>query len=158
MNKVAEVKLTKDADAKIVGVEEGQTEIQAREAVKNGSRDRWGNLRANVGGRPKKKEGSKVCEMLDSNRRNDILKHRKQELKGPVQLKLVEELCALAEGFGESARGGTDFWKAAKTILVVLSRKRVKSMVQKEDKIRKKGGRHQGRVRRKVGQRLRQDE
>ena len=91
MNKVAEVKLTKEADAKIVCVEEEQTEIQAREAAKNGSRDRWGNMRANVGGRPKKKEGSKVCEMLDSNRKTDILKQRRQEVKGAVQLKLLEE-------------------------------------------------------------------
>ena len=57
MNKVAEVMLTKEADANIVGVEEEQTEIQARESVSNENRDRWRDLRANVGGRPKGQAG-----------------------------------------------------------------------------------------------------
>jgi hypothetical protein len=54
---------------------------------------------------------------LNSSRKSDILKQRRQEVKGAVQLKLVEELCTLAKGFGESAQDRTDFWKAAKPII-----------------------------------------
>ena len=53
MNKVKEFQEAKKSTEILEGLE-GELAIQDSSAVANGSRDRWGNLRVNKGGRPNK--------------------------------------------------------------------------------------------------------
>ena len=129
LHQVAELEAEKKAE-KVVALAEEEAQLQQNVGVKNGSRDRWGNLRKNVGGRPPKLAGRRTDELAEKDGRGNVKrpqdKAKRQELRGPVQLKIVDELCELAKGFGESAAQRTQFWAAAKPIIGDLDRKRVK--------------------------------
>ena len=52
-------------------------------------------------------------------------------------MNIIDEVAKLAQGFGESAKGRTEFWKAAKPIIGNLDRDRVKKMVKKREQVQK---------------------
>ena len=135
---VAELEAEKKAE-KIIALAEEVEELEEAQVVKNGSRDRFGNLRKNVGGRPKKVQELTIAEQNEaggkSNSKRQEQKQLRQELRGGVQLNIIDEVCELAKGFGESASERTEFWKAAKPIIGDLDRKRVKQMVKKRNPI-----------------------
>ena len=93
-------------------------------------------MRANKGGRPRNAELS-ISQLLGGNVQKGVNKARRQEIRGPVQLKIVDELCTLAKGFGESAQERTEFWQAAKPIVGDLgkNRKRIKKMIREREEI-----------------------
>ena len=65
---------TKEVDADLVGIEEEVPEIQKSGSVKNGCRDRWGNLRKNVGGRPKVRAGAVGVAELFGGKKPEVAK------------------------------------------------------------------------------------
>ena len=64
-----------------------------------------------------------------------LKKPKRQEIKGPVQLKCVDELIELSKGFGTSTSERTDFWIAAEDIIGDLGRKRAKKMMERREQI-----------------------
>ena len=161
LHQVAELEAEKKAE-KVVALAEEEAELQANVGVKNGSRDKWGNLRKNVGGRPRKLAGSRKDDSAEQHGRGNVKrpqdKSERQELKGPVQLKIVDELSELAKGFGESAGQRTQFWAAAKPIIGDLQRKRVKKMMHKRQQIETRCDKNQSWHNRKVGKGLQSHE
>ena len=88
---------------------------------------RFGNLRKNVGGRPRK--AARTDEGFGSNSKRHQDKAMRQEIHGHVQLEIVKRLLEISKDYDNSAQGRTSFWKAAKPIIGDLSRKRCKSLM-----------------------------
>ena len=98
-------------------------------------------MKQNVGGRPRKDQNvKKIEEMFEGTHgRAAIAKEKRQEVRGPIQLTIIEQLSTLAAGFGESAAERTDFWRAAKPIIGDLNRKRFKKMFRKLQELEARG-------------------
>lgn len=101
MNKVNEFQQAKKSTEILEGLEE-ELGVQDSSAVVNGSRDRGGNLRVNQEGRPKKIQRTTINTLTPSNKKLDQFKHRRQEVKGAVQLEIIEELSCLSENLGKA--------------------------------------------------------
>ena len=139
LQKVAALEAQKKEQTTVVGMEEEREQFEESDVVKNGNQDRWGNLRTNVGGRPRKEVGGRLAQYVGkANRKSDNDKTRRQEVKGAVQLKIAEELTTLAASFGEGAASRTEFWKAAKPIIGDVDSKRVDNMMHNKERLRER--------------------
>ena len=108
------------------------TEDLAVVVVTGGDTDRFGNSRANRGGRPKK-----TLFIRDQRHIFDTpTKVRRLEVQGPKQIEMLDQLASLKEPIpGNDAKSLQKFWQLAKVHIGDLDRKRVK----KDDEARLQG-------------------
>ena len=80
----------------------------------NGSADKWGKLRANVGGRPKKHDSFKrgvEGPSQNSNRLPKGGKLKRFEINGKAQALIVEQLQSQLVQFQNTKAAESSFWK-----------------------------------------------
>ena len=104
---------------------------------------RFGNLRQNIGGRPRKALQWK-SERLGSNRKKRTDKSERLEVHGDIQAEVTKRCLELSKDYTNSAKGRTEFWKAAKPIMGDITRKRMKKMMGKLDKIEARAAQAKG--------------
>ena len=116
---------SKEAQVAIVAADGEQVAPQ----VNNGSRDKLGKIRANVGGRPRKFDAFKrgvEGSSAESNRLQAGEKARRFELPGPVQLEVVQKIADTAEKFASTPAAATMFWKEILPQFPDIPKKRLK--------------------------------
>ena len=86
---------------------------------------RFGNMRQNVGGRPRK-AGMLKSERPGSNRLKKTDMRERLEVHGDIQVEVTKRCLELSQDYTNSAKGRTEFWKAAKPIMGDITRKRMK--------------------------------
>lgn len=112
---------------------------EASSVVPNGSRDRFGNCRANIGGRPRKipilrvgVEGPKDM----SNRADPTRAPRRFEMSGYAQVKLITDIKArLAVAAGDPQQLAK-VWKGVRRDYPDVSKERMKKMLAREAEIK----------------------
>ena len=93
--------------------------------------ERFGNMRQNRGGRPKRDvEALRSDEKPGSKRKRSIDKPARMEIHGQVQADVTNIVLQMSKDFDNSAKGRTAFWKAAKPIMGDIPRKRLKKMMK----------------------------
>ena len=113
-----------------------------KEFVKHGSRDRWGNLRARVGGRPKKVAARKAFLQRRSNRRVPGSAFRK-EFPASEKLRMIEDIKKIQQKVDEEHAGKTQwireqvFQKAVKFEFPTLqNRQKIEKLMGMEKDLR----------------------
>ena len=100
--------------------------------IKNGSKDKWGKLRANVGGRPSKHS---ICLRgvqgpgAKSNRLQPGEKPLRFELPGPVQVEIAQHLTKTAAKFAATEASKQAFWKEVRPEFKDLPQRRLKQIM-----------------------------
>ena len=102
--------------------------------VRNGSKDRFGNLRASIGGRPKIVPGIAGPKAF-SNRAQPGEAPKRLELKGGAQLKVIQHLKSLQKKYLGSLVGRRMFWTIARRYFLKINRKRMERLLRDERKI-----------------------
>ena len=121
--------------------QEKQAEELGEQFVPNGSRDRFGKLRANVGGRPKKPQGLAGPEQK-SNRRQPG-KFGKKEIPAREKLQMIDTICQMEQSCAEQYRDQDEATRRRQLVGAVRRRfptlqttKKVEALLQDEGRLR----------------------
>ena len=115
--------------------------VDTSSGVPNGSRNRFGNVRANVGGRPRKLPVCRVgvegpTDM--SNRADPRRAPRRFELSGHAQVKLIDDVKARLTKAGGLPENIKKLWQSVRRDYPDVNKKRIKKMLAREQEIKER--------------------